>query len=342
MHIELILVIILLSFSGFFSCTETALTSVSKTQLAQLKRRKVKGYKKLFYLKENPGIMLATILIGNNLVNILITTLGTLIVFNLLNSAGIESELWTAVIATFTITFFVLVFGEIMPKTMGLSSGYRYTLFASRVIVFLSYCFKPVVFGLNKFAGFLLFLMRRPTQKSLAITEEELLSVIDAGQETGAIEKEEKNMLHDVIRFGDSFVGEIMTPLDNVIAAAATDTIETLLLKIKDRLPSRIPIYVGARHNIIGILYLKDLLQKITAATADYKKTQIKYFQDLLRPPYIVYIDQKSAQVMRHMRFQHLHIAIVKNHNKKTVGIVTFEDLLEEIVGEIKDEYDRT
>ncbi|MDR2431526.1 MAG: hemolysin family protein [Candidatus Margulisbacteria bacterium] len=335
--------IILLAMSAFFSCAETALTALSRHRLALLKRRKVKGYKTTVYLKENPGVMLATILIGNNLVNIGLTALGTLIVLKLLRRAGIESEIWTALITTGVVTFIVLVFGEVTPKTVGLNRAQKFALLASRIIVPLSHLFKPLVYIFNKFSNIIIHLLGgQPLGRNALITEEELLSMIEAGQETGIIEKEEKEMLHDVIRFGDSFVGEIMTPLDNVIAVADTDTIAILLNKIKDTLPSRIPVYAGDSHNIIGVLYLKDLLKKITATAEDYKKIQIKYFQDLLRPPYIVYIDQKSAYVMRHMRFQHIHIAIVQNHEKKTVGIITFEDMLEEIIGDIKDEYDRT
>jgi len=236
----------------------------------------------------------------------------------------------------------VLVFGEVTPKTIGLANSQRLALFSSQIIIVLARLFKPVVFILNKFSGLILLLLGQAHKsKGLEFTEEELLSVIEAGQETGVIEKEEKNMLHDVIRFGDSFVGEIMTPLDNVIAVADTDTIDTLLTKIQERLPSRIPVYKNEKHQIIGILYLKDLLKKITALTPDYKQKPIKEFHDLIRPPFIAYIDQKSTYIMRHMRFQHIHIAIVRNHDKKTVGIVTFEDLLEEIVGEIKDEYEK-
>ena len=106
-------------------------------------------------------------------------------------------------------------------------------------------------------------------------------------------------------------------------------------------MPSRVPVYTDKKHNIIGILYLKDLFKKIIVTAPDYKQKQIKEFQDLIRTPFVAYIDQKSAYIMRHMRFQHIHIAIVQNHVKKTVGIITFEDLLEEIVGEIKDEYEK-
>jgi len=342
MIFEFSILAVLLLCSGFFSCSESALTSLPKTKLAQIKKHKIRGYKKLLYLKENPGIMLATILVGNNLVNISISALGTLTMLRVLNSHGIYNDLWITAITTVIITLFVLVFGEVTPKTIGLANSQRFALFSSQIIIVLARLFKPVVFVLNKFSGLILLLLGQAHKnKGLEFTEEELLSVIETGQETGVIEKEEKNMLHDVIRFGDSFVGEIMTPLDNVLAAEANDTIETLLDKIKDRLPSRIPVYAGAKHNIIGILYLKDLLQKITATAPDYKQKRLREFQELLRPPFVVYIDQKSAYVMRHMRFQHIHIALVKNHLKKTVGIVTFEDLLEEIIGEIKDEYEK-
>ena len=318
------------------------MTSLPKTKLNQLKRHKIKGYKKLLYLKENPGIMLATILIGNNVVNITISALGTLTMLKILNAYGIYNEFWITAITTVIITSFVLVLGEVVPKIIGLASSQRFALFASQIIIALAYCFKPLVFLLNKLSRLVMFLLGKSQKgNALDFTEEELLSVIDAGQETGVIEKEEKTMLHDVIRFGDSFVGEIMTPLDNVLAADINDTLETLLFKIKERLPSRIPVYSGSKANIIGVLYLKDLLQKITTTVPDYKQKHIRDFKEILRSPFIVYIDQKSAYVMRHMRFQHIHIAIVKNHNKKTVGIVTFEDLLEEIIGEIKDEYEK-
>ncbi|GBR75739.1 putative hemolysin [Candidatus Termititenax persephonae] len=339
---ETILVFVLLLVSAFFSCSETALTALSKHQLSLLKSRKVRGYKNILYLKQNPGIMLATILLGNNLVNIMLTTIGTLIVLKLLRAAGIDNEIWTTIITTCVVTFVVLVFGEVTPKTIGLSKARNFALFSGRLIVFFTHLFKPLVLLLNKFSNLVITLLGgQHLGKNILITEEELLSIIDAGQETGVIEKEEKNMLRDVIRFGDSFVGEVMTPLDNVLAVEASDTIEVLFKKIQGRLPSRVPVCRGGRRNIIGVLYLKDLLQKIHT-TPSYAQKKIEEFQDLIRPPYIVYIDQKSAQVMRYMRFQHIHIAIVQNRDKKTVGILTFEDLLEEIIGEIQDEYEQS
>jgi CBS domain containing-hemolysin-like protein len=340
MILEITFSVILLLASAFFSCSETALTSLPKHQVSYLKKRKVKGAKAVLFLKENPGIMLATILIGNNFVNIMLSALGTLITLKILRNFGIENEIFTTILTTLCVTFVVLVFGEVTPKTIGLSKARHFALLFSRIIVFLAHLFKPLVFSLNKFSNLVITLLGgQQLGKNSLMTEEELLSIIDAGQETGVIEKEEKNMLHDVIRFGDSFVGEVMTPLDNVVAVSETDTIETLFRKIKERLPSRVPIYSGSRRNIIGVLYLKDLLQKIHY-TLNYEQRQINEFKDLIRPPYIVYIDQKSAHVMRYMRFQHIHIAIVQNRDKKTVGIVTFEDMLEEIIGEIQDEYE--
>ncbi|MDR1323255.1 MAG: hemolysin family protein [Candidatus Margulisbacteria bacterium] len=341
MFLEIIFSVILLCASAFFSCSETALTSLPKHQAGYLKKRKVKGAKAALFLKENPGIMLATILIGNNLVNVTLTALGTLITLKILRNFGIENEVYITILTTVCVTFTVLVFGEVTPKAIGLSRARHFALLFSRSIVFLAHLFKPLVFSLNKFSNLAITLLGgQPLGKNSLMTEEELLSIIDAGQETGVIEKEEKNMLHDVIRFGDSFVGEVMTPLDNVISVSETDTIETLFRKIKDRLPSRIPVYSGSRRNIIGVLYLKDLLQKIHY-TLNYEQQRINEFKDLIRPPYIVYIDQKSAYVMRYMRFQHIHIAVVQNRDKKTVGIVTFEDMLEEIIGEIQDEYEK-
>jgi CBS domain containing-hemolysin-like protein len=341
MILEIIFGIILLLLSAFFSCSETALTSLPKHQVGYLKKRKVRGAKTVLFLKENPGIMLATILIGNNLVNVMLSALGTLITLKILRNFGIENEIYTTILTTLCVTFIVLVFGEVTPKTIGLSRARHFALFSSRIIVFLAHLFKPLVFSLNKFSNLVITLLGgQQLGKNSLMTEEELLSIIDAGQETGVIEKEEKNMLRDVIRFGDSFVGEVMTPLDNVVSVSETDTIETLFRKIKNRLPSRVPVYSGSRRNIIGVLYLKDLLQKIHY-TLNYEQRRINEFKDLIRPPYIVYIDQKSAHVMRYMRFQHIHIAIVQNRDKKTVGLVTFEDMLEEIIGEIQDEYEK-
>lgn len=342
MILELFFLIFLLFLSAFFSASETSLTAIRKHHLHELKKKKTKSHGSLKYLFDNPSSMLATILLGNNLVNIALTSLSTLLFVKILKKIGIESPISVTLITTFIVTSFLLIFGEVTPKSIALAHAKFFASLVAPIIKVLSIIFAPFVYLLNKIASFFVKLSggHGLTQNSL-VTEKELLAMIDAGEDSGAIEKEEEEMMYEVIRFGDKIVRDVMTPIDEVMAVEENITFAELLLELKENPRSRIPVYKQFRTNIIGLLYVKDLLLKV-----DFERYEedliLKDFPMLIRTPYIVHDDRKISRVLMNMRRdKKIHLAIVNSREEKTIGIVTIEDLIEEIIGEIKDEYEK-
>jgi CBS domain containing-hemolysin-like protein len=338
---EFIAIGILLLMSAFFSAAETALTSLPRHHLQALKRKKHKGYKTIEILKDNPGRMIGTILIGNNLVNTALTALSTIVALRLATKLGIYNEFYFTPLTALTLTFVLLVFGEITPKTLAFSYNKMISLYAAPVIYVLSIVLKPFVVLFNLIATLFIRLLgghSRLDRNSL-VTEEEIISLIEAGAATGAINPEEKKMMHEIIRFGDTLVGEVMTAWDNVITVSDHYTIEQTLNYIKGHLKSRIPVYTGRRNNVIGFLYVKDLIKKLPEYT-QIATQPLRKHPELIRPHVVTYIDQKTTDILKQLRFHKVHVAIVNNRDNKTVGLVTIEDLIEEIVGEISDEYE--
>jgi putative hemolysin len=338
---ELITIGVLLLLSAFFSAAETALTSLPRHHLQALKRKKHKGYKSLEQLKENPGRMIAAILIGNNLVNTAITAMGTLLAFRLFTRFGIYNEFYFTPLTALVLTFIILVFGEITPKTLAFSYNKVISIYAAPIIQVLAIILKPVIYFFNLISNIFIRLLGGHTrlEKNSLVTEEEIISLLEAGAATGAINPEEKHMMHEVIRFGDTLVGEVMTPWDNVIAVNDQYTISQTVDYIKTHLKSRIPVYTGTRNNVAGFLYVKDLIKKLPEYT-NIATHKLHEHPELIRPHVVTYIDQKTTDILKQLRFHKVHVAIVNNRDNKTVGLVTIEDLIEEIVGEISDEYE--
>lgn len=338
---ELIAIGILLIMSAFFSAAETALTSLPRHHIQALKRKRHKSYKAIELLKDDPGRMITTILIGNNLVNTALTALGTLLAFKLFTKLGLYNELYFTPLTALTLTFILLVFGEITPKTVAFSYNKIISIYAAPIIHVLAIFLKPFVVLFNFMSTILIRLLGGHSRlnKNSLVTEEEILSLIEAGAATGAINSEEKKMMHEIIRFGDTLLGEVMTPWDNVITVSDSLTIEQTLNYIKQHLKSRIPIHTGKRNNVVGFLYVKDLIKKLPEYTSLAGQT-LREHPELIRPHVVTYIDQKTTEILKQLRFHKVHVAIVNNRDNKTVGLVTIEDLIEEIVGEISDEYE--
>jgi len=336
---ELPILIGLLLLSGFFSSAETALTAITKQQMQILKKKKPKGLKYLQEVRKNPGSMLATILIANNVVNIALTSLATIVIIDLLGQYKIINNTYATLITTVIVTLFVLVFGEVTPKTVALARTKMLALFVAPVIRTLSYILSPIVYVLSKISSVCVKLVGgQPLEKGALVSEEEILALIEAGEDSGAIEKEEEIMLHDVIKFGDTLVKSVMTPMDEVMSIEENADLNQIIKVIKKRPHSRLPVYRQFRTNIKGVLYLKDLF--LLVAQSEEQNIELSKTHGLIRKPFVVLIDQKVSDVLKRMRAKRIHIAIVNNRDRKTVGIITIEDLIEEIVGEIEDEYE--
>lgn len=336
---------ILLVFSAFFSAAETALVSISKQQLHKFKREKRKGFRSVLALRKHPSRMITTILIGNNIMNIAATALSTQVIIDILKAYDIFTPAYATVITTLIVAFFLLIFGEITPKNIALAKHENMALFAAPLIQIFAVAFSPFVRTMSALSSLLIRVLGgNVLGPGSLVTEQEILDTLEAGRDSGAIEHDEQRMMTGVIKFGDKLVGNVMTTLENVIAVEEYSSLRNILDVIKDKPRSRVPVYRQQRGRVCGVLYLKDLLFHV--ATKHLTGEQLEYFnlKDyplLIRKPFVVYAHHRTADVLKIMRAKKIHIAIVADRKQKTVGIITIEDLIEEIVGEIKDEYEK-
>lgn len=277
-------------------------------------------------ITEDSGKMLSTILIGNNIVNLSASSIATSFAIKHFGSVG-------AGIATGVLTFLVLVFAEVTPKTKATIEADKMALSFAIIIEFLMKFFTPVIFVVNKLSLVVLFLLRvDPNKKDELLTEEELRTIVDVGQESGVIEDEERDMIHNLFDFGDSEAKEIMIPrIDMTFVSSDASYDEIIEIYRKDKF-TRLPVYEDSTDNVIGIINMKDLL-----LCEDREHFAIK---DILREPFFTYEQKNTSDLFIEMRKKSIALTIVLDEYGATAGLITLEDLLEEIVGEIRDEYD--
>ncbi len=329
MTIQLIIVIALLLLSAFFSSAETALTVVSPIKLRTQAEEGSRSAAKVLKVTENKRKLLSTILIGNNIVNISASAMTTTLCTEAFGSRYLGY-------ATGLLTLLVLIFGEITPKTLasyysvGMSKVFVYPISVLMVIL------TPVIFLLDIITGAFFKLFRIPTEgNGNTITESELRTIVEVSHEEGVIEKEERFMISNVVDFGDALSKDIMIPRADVVCADVNSTYEDIVKLFVTETFSRIPIYEESRDNIIGILYLKDLF-----ILSEKKGAENFNMRRLMRKPLFVYEYQRTAQIFADMKTSSVSMAVVLDEYGTTTGIITMEDLIEEIVGEIRDEYD--
>lgn len=327
--IQLIVLIILLILSGFFSSAETALTTVNKISLMALANDGSKSAKHTLKVIENSSKLLSTILIGNNVVNISASALTTTLCTKLFGSALVG-------ISTGILTLVILVFGEITPKTLAKKYSTQLAQVFSYPIGLLMVILTPFVWLLNIITGAIFFILRiNPNDDGNTITESELRTIVDVSHEEGVIEKEERQMIANVVDFGDTLSKDIMIPRTDVVCGDVYMTFEEIVNLFGEEKFSRMPIYEKAKDNIIGILYIKDLFF--------YSQTfDMEYFdlRSILRKPLFVYEYEKTSEIFSEMKTSSISMAVVLDEYGKMAGIITMEDLIEEIVGDIRDEYD--
>lgn len=323
---QLITVIILLCLSAFFSSSETALTTVNQIRMRTLADNGDKRAARVLRVTGNPGKMLSAILIGNNIVNLSASSISTSLAIHLFGNTG-------AGIATGILTFLILIFGEVTPKTMATIKADSMSLTAAAPIGFLMKILTPVIFIINKLSLGLMFLLHvniKDAQKKM--TEEELRTIVDVSQENGVIEHEERDMIHNLFDFGDAEAKEIMVPRIDMTFVQADATYQEVLDIFRQDMFTRLPVYEDSTDNVIGIINMKDfLLQNDTPEFC---------VRNLLREPYFTYEHKNTADLFLEMRKSSISLAIVLDEYGVTAGLITLEDLLEEIVGEIRDEYD--
>lgn len=327
--IQFAVVLVLLMLSAFFSASETALTTVNKLKLRTLSEEGDKKAAKVLSVTENSGKLLSTILIGNNIVNIAASSLTTTI------SARVFGNSFVG-IATGVLTLLVLVFGEISPKTI----ASHHAISISRAFVYpisiLMVILTPAIWLLDKITGIIFAILKIDTSSSgNTVTESELRTMVDVSHEEGVIEPEERFMISNVVDFGDALAKDIMIPRADVIFADVNSTYDELVKLFIDETYSRVPIYEDSKDNIVGILYLKDLF--FYKELNDVKNFDVR---NILRKPLFVHEYQKTSQLFTDMKTSSVTVAIVLDEYGGTSGLITMEDLIEEIVGEIRDEYD--
>lgn len=323
---KLIILLVLLFLSAFFSSAETALTTVNKIRMRTLSEAGNKRADKVLRVTEDSGKMLSAILIGNNIVNLSASSLATTLATEYFGSAG-------AGIATGILTFLILIFGEVSPKTMATIYADRLALAIAGLIEMLMIVLTPLIFVINKLSmGFLFLLRVNPKSAERQMTEEELRTIVDVSQETGVIEDEERDMIHNVFDFGDAEAKEIMIPRIDMTFVQADASYEELLEIFRKDMFTRIPVYEDSTDSVIGIINMKDFL--LQDNNEDFS------IRSMLREPYFTYEHKNTADLFLEMRQSSISIAIVLDEYGDTAGLITLEDLLEEIVGEIRDEYD--
>lgn len=324
--IQLVILAVLLVLSGFFSSAETALTTISNVKVRALAdENPTKRVLTLQKILDNKSKLISAVLIGNNIVNISASSLMTSLVIRIFGNAAVG-------IATGILTLLVLIFGEIVPKTWAMCNNEKLSLAYSRVIYFLMQILTPVIFIIDKISGIFLGLLHIDPSNRVVMTETELKTYVDVSHEDGVIEQEEKKLIYNVFEFGDSVAKDIMIPRIDMTTVDVNAAYEELLTIFRESMYTRIPVYENEIDNIIGIVIVKDFL-----LINDKENFKIR---DIMREGYYTYEYKKTADLLLEMRLITTNVALVLNEYGATVGMITVEDLLEEIVGEIRDEFD--
>ena len=325
---NIISLIILLILSSLFSCSETAFLSVSKIKIRTLAEEGNKKAKLVESLLDDQDRLLSAILVGNNLVNIGASSLTTATIMAIFGDGA-----QTVAIATGVVTLCILIFGEITPKSLATQNADKLVFALAPFIRFVCVITKPVVFVLNIITGFIIKLLGGNQEHGPSLTEEELKTIVTVGHEEGVLEKEEKEMIHNVFEFGETEIKEIMTPRIHVESLPDDCTYDELMNVYHDAQYSRYPIHDESFDEIIGVLNMKDLL----FIDIDKEHFDVKKY---MRETFVVYEFNQVNDVFASMRKEHATLAIVLDEYGVMSGIVTFEDIVEEIVGEIDDASD--
>ena len=326
MATKIAIIIACVLFSAYFSATETAFSTFNRIRVKNLAEKGNKKASLAIKLSDNYDTLITTVLIGNNIVNTLSAALGTLVFVDLLKG---DQELGTTV-STVVLTFAVLIFGEISPKTIAKRRPEAFVLFSAPIINFMRIIFAPLTFIFKKWQNLLAKMFKQ--DEDAGMTEEELVSIIEEAEESGDIDESESELIKSAIEFNDLEVGDIFTPRIDIIALPADAQRETVEKQFTDSGYSRIPVYEGDLDNIVGILYHKDYYM------TDFDKSHP--ITEILKPVIFVTKTQKINDVLKDLQEKQLHLAIVTDEYGSTAGIVTLEDIIEEIVGEIWDEHD--
>ena len=323
--IQVVILFTLLLLSGFFSSAETSLSTVNRVRMRNLIEEGNKRAVTVEKVLDNYGKMISSILIGNNIVNISASSLATTLAISTWGDYAVG-------IATGLLTLFVLMFGEILPKTIAKVHSEKLALAYAPIIHFLMIVLTPVIYIVNLLSNSILKLLKLDPNKKTAMTETELKTYVDVSHEDGVIESEEREIIYNVFDFSDAVAKDIMIPRIDMVTADMNASYEDLITLFRNSMYTRIPVYQDDKDNIIGQVNIKDFILVTNKDSFS--------ISDILRDAYFTYEFKKTADLMLEMRQQMHNMAFVLNEYGACVGMITMEDLLEEIVGEIRDEYD--
>ena len=324
--IELVALAVLIGLSAFFSGLEVALVGIRKSKVVQLLNEEQKGAKALYKLKTNPSWMMSSVNLGNNLVNVGSSALATSVAIRLFGNDGLG-------IAVGIMTFLILVFGEITPKTYCNANSTKIALRYAPVLLIFSYAFFPIV----KFFQIITKGVVRITGSSHEpppITEDEIKGVIDQGHAEKAIEKDEMDLVHGALKFDDTVVRAVMTPRTKMFTMNAKTILFEALHEINQNGFSRIPIYGTSPDDIVGFVHVRDVLKELE------NDNKMKTLEEISRKPVFVSQEKMVSALLKEMKGRKTHMAIVIDEHGGVEGLVTLEDLIEEIIGDIEDETD--
>ncbi len=324
--IQLIVIFVLIGLSAFFSSAETAFTTVNRVRMKALADEGNSRAAAALTVLDNYSKMLSTILIGNNIVNLTASSLTTILATKAFGSYAVG-------IATGILTLAILIFGEIIPKNTAMLYSDKISLIYAKIILLLMRLFTPVVIIIDKMSsGISKLLHIDMNKKGSLMTENELKTYVDVSHEDGVIESEEREIIYNVFDFSDAVAKDIMIPRIDMVSVGLDAGYDEVLAVFKDYMYTRLPVYEGDKDNIVGLINIKDFI-----LLSGGEGFQVK---DILREAHYTYEYKKTADLMIEMREITANVAFVLNEYGVTVGMITLEDLLEEIVGEIRDEYD--
>ena len=323
----LIFLVALLVLSAIFSSAETAFLSTNKIRLRNLQEDGDKKADLVLDLLENQNRLISTLLVGNNIVNISSSALATKMATDYFGDAGVG-------IATGIMTLLVLVFGEVVPKNLAAAHAEGWAMFVAPFIKLVSVILTPLVFLLTKLSDTVVRFSKKNEEEDPTITEDEFKILVNVGQEEGVFDESETEMINSIMEFDETYVKAIMVPRIDIVAVDVDDSINDALRLIIDGGHSRIPAYEESIDNIVGILYAKDIFEHLNA---NFDELKVK---ELIRDAYYIPETKKVSDLLNELRLKKVHMAIILDEYGGTNGLVTIEDLIEEIIGDIQDEYD--
>ena len=326
---HIVIIVVCLILSAFFSATETAFTTLNRIRIKTLAEKGNRRARLALRLSESYDKLLTTILIGNNIVNILSASLGAIVAMELLrNTAAYDFH---TTISTAALTLIVLIFGEISPKTVAKCMPERFAMFSAPVMNVICWIFTPFSIVFKAWQSLLSRIFRKK-EDDAGMTEEELISIIEEAEEEGGLDEEESTLIKSAIEFNDLEVGDIYTPRIEITAVPADASKEEVAHMFSESGYSRLPVYEDTLDNVTGILYYKDFYHSVYSTEMEVSA--------IIKPVLYVAKSQKISDLLKELQAKQLHFAIVLDEFGSTAGVITLEDILEEIVGEIWDEHD--